>query len=207
MTTEKERMLAGKLYHAEDSELKQLRSHVKILVDDYNDHIHTKPDHALALLPNIFGHIGDNAYIEKGLFLDYGVNTHIGQNFFANTGLVLLDVAPIAIGHNVLFGPNVSLLTAGHPLDFEIRNEGLEFGLPITIKDNVWLGGNVMINPGITIGENAVIGSGTVVTKDIPANSIVVGNPGRVIRQINQADRDIWQAKKAEYLNSKLGAV
>ncbi|MBU6001551.1 sugar O-acetyltransferase, partial [Lactococcus lactis] len=163
-------MLTGKLYYAEDSELKQLRSHVKILVDDYNDQIHTKPDRALALATQHFWAIlVTMPILKKGCFWITVLTPH-RANFFANTGLVLLDVAPISIGHNVLFGPNVSLLTAGHPLDFEIRNEGLDFGLPITIKDNVWLGGNVTINPGITIGENAVIGSGTVVTKDIPAN-------------------------------------
>lgn len=182
--TEYFKMISGELYKADDVYLKVLRAHAKTIFEQYNlDTTLTKTDH-IGLLSSLFKHIGANATIEKPIYFDYGLNIFIGDNFFANYDCIFLDVAPITIGHNVLFGPRVSLYTAGHPTDVEKRNEGLEFGLPITIGDNVWIGGNSVINPGVTIGENSVIGAGSVVTKDIPPNVVAVGNPCRIIRHL-----------------------
>ncbi|CAM3112092.1 sugar O-acetyltransferase [Leuconostoc rapi] len=199
MSSQKEKMLNGQLYIGNDPELKNLSRRGRQLVDQYNSSLHFKEKETLLLLPKIFKSIGRASYIEKDLYVDYGSNTSIGDNFYANTRLVLLDVAEINIANNVLFGPNVSLLTAGHPIDMEIRNEGLEYGLPITIQDNVWLGGNVVVNPGVTIGTNSVVGSGAVVTKSIPSNSIAVGNPAKVLRKIDEHDRVLWREKREAY--------
>lgn len=199
MSSQKEKMLTGKLYIANDPELKKLSRTGRQIVDQYNNLLHLEENKALLLLPKIFKSIGIDSYIEKDLYVDYGSNTSIGEHFYANTRLVLLDVAEINIGNNVMFGPNVSLLTAAHPIDAAIRNEGLEYGLPINIHNNVWIGGNVVVNPGVTIGSNSIVGSGSVVTKDIPENSIVVGNPAKVLRKIDQHDRVIWNEKKEAY--------
>lgn len=205
MSSQKEKMLNGQLYIANDPDLKKLSSSGRRLVDQYNNLLHLEEKEALLLLPKIFKSIGHDSYIEKDLYVDYGSNTSIGKNFYANTRLVLLDVAEINIGNNVMFGPNVSLLTAAHPIDAEIRNEGLEYGLSINIQNNVWLGGNVVVNPGITIGSNSVIGSGSVVTKNIPENSIAVGNPARVLRVIDHHDRLLWNEKKEAYYEDMKG--
>lgn len=123
---------------------------------------------------------------------DYGKNIEVGENFFANYNCIILDVAKVTIGKNVMFAPNVSIYTAGHPIHPDSRNSGYEYGIPVTIGDNVWIGGSVVINPGVTIGNNVVIGSGSVVTKDIPDNVIAVGNPCRVIREITEEDRKYY---------------
>lgn len=126
------------------------------------------------------------AYLEPPFRCDYGANITLGKNFYANFNCVVLDVAPVVIGDNVLFAPNVQIYTAGHPLDVKSRvEEGIEFGTPITIGNNVWLGGGVIVCPGVTIGDNSVIGAGSVVTKDVPANVVAAGNPCRVIRTLD----------------------
>lgn len=182
--TEYFKMISGELYHADDLFLKVLRANAKTTYEKYNfDRTLTK-DERMGLLTSLFKHIGANVTIEAPFYFDYGLNIFIGDNFFANHDCIFLDVAPITIGNNVLLGPRVSLYTAGHPTDFETRKSGLEFGLPITIEDNVWIGGNTVINPGVTIGENSVIGAGSVVTKNIPANVVAVGNPCRIIRHL-----------------------
>ena len=130
-------------------------------------------------------------------YCDYGSHIEVGENFFANYNCTILDVAPVKIGDNVLFGPNVSLYTAGHPLHPVSRNSAYEYGISITIGDNVWLGGNVVVTPGVHIGNNVVIGAGSVVTKDIPDNMVAAGNPCRVIREITEED------KKYYYKNRK----
>lgn len=133
--------------------------------------------------------LGKNPWIESPFSCDYGSNLIIGDNFYANTNCTLLDCATITIGDNVLLGPNVSLYTSNHAFDAEERIEGLEQVLPISIGDNVWLGGSVTVVGGVTIGENTVFGAGSVVTKDIPANELAAGNPCRMIREITEADR------------------
>ncbi|ANU38824.1 sugar O-acetyltransferase [Vibrio scophthalmi] len=188
MKTEKQKMLAGEPYDAWDKTLYSERIECRKTLQQFNNAL---PDSAEwrdaidRLIPNSQG-----AYIEPPFRCDYGTNIEIGKNFFANFNCVVLDVAKVTIGDNVLFGPNIQLYAAGHPLDVQGRVEqGIEFGLPITIGDNVWLGGSVVVCPGITIGDNSVIGAGSVVTKDIPANVVAAGNPCRVIRPLQETDR------------------
>ncbi|MNC32530.1 Maltose O-acetyltransferase [compost metagenome] len=126
-----------------------------------------------------------DAYIEPSFRCDYGYNIFLGKNFYANFDCVILDVCPVHIGDNCMLAPGVHIYTATHPLDAETRNSGVEFGKPVTIGHNVWIGGRAVINPGVTIGDNVVVGSGSVVTKDIPANAVVAGNPARVIKMVD----------------------
>lgn len=130
------------------------------------------------------GTLGEGAWVRPPLFVDYGYQVHIGARSFINYGAVLLDVAPIIIGEDVQMGPNIQLLTPTHPLEAEPRRAKWEAARPITIGSNVWLGGGVIVCPGVTIGENSVVGAGAVVTRDLPANVLAVGNPARVIRQL-----------------------
>lgn len=144
------------------------------------------------LLKQILGKTGENVWIEAPFHCDYGYNIEVGENFFANYNLVILDVGKVKIGKNVQFAPNVAIYTAGHPVHPDSRNSGYEYGIDITIGDNVWLGGNTVVMPGVHIGNNVVIGGGSVVTKDIPDDVIAVGNPCRVIRKITEADRKYY---------------
>jgi acetyltransferase-like isoleucine patch superfamily enzyme len=182
--TEKEKMLAGEYYFSSDKELTKERTLAREQIYIFN---HSKPDaikERQRILRSLFGQTDGGVLVEPPFHCDYGYNIHVGKQFYANFNLVILDCAKVIIGDNVFFGPNVSLFTATHPLDAKRRNKGLEQALPITIGNNVWIGGNVVINPGVTIGDNAVIGSGSVVTKSIPAHSLAVGNPCRVIRSL-----------------------
>ena len=148
------------------------------------------------MIKNILGKTGEEICIEQPFRCDYGKNIEVGNNFFANYNCVILDVAKVTIGENVMFAPNVSIYTAGHPIHPESRNSGYEYGIPVTIGDNVWIGGNVVITPGVTIGNNVVIGAGSVVTKDIPDNVIAVGSPCRVLREITENDRKYYYKDK-----------
>lgn len=134
----------------------------------------------------------DGAFINPPFYCDYGFNIEVGKNFFANYNCTILDVAKVRIGDNCQMAPNVAIYTAGHPVHPETRNSGYEYGISVTIGNNVWIGGNSVICPGVTIGDNVVIGAGSVVTKDIPANVIAAGNPCRVIRQITDADKKCY---------------
>lgn len=144
------------------------------------------------LLKQILGKTGENVWIEAPFHCDYGYNIEVGENFFANYNLVILDVGKVKIGKNVQFAPNVAIYTAGHPVHPDSRNSGYEYGIDITIGDNVWLGGNTVVMPGVHIGNNVVIGGGSVVTKDIPDDVIAVGNPCRVRRKITEDDRKYY---------------
>lgn len=145
-----------------------------------------------AILQKLFGKTRGNFYVEPPFRCDYGYNIEIGDNFYANYNLVILDCARVKIGDNVFIAPNVGIYTAGHPIHSDLRNEGLEFALPIEIGNSVWIGGNVVINPGIKIGDNTVIGSGSVVTKNIPPNVLAVGNPCKVLRSITEDDKSYY---------------
>ena len=142
----------------------------------------------MKVLKSLFGK-SDHAFVNPPFYCDYGFNIEIGKNFFANYNCTIIDVAKVTIGDNCLFAPNVSIYTAGHPVHPDTRNSRYEYGKPVTIGDNVWIGGNAVVLPGVTIGSNCVIGAGSVVTRDVPPWSIAAGNPCRVIREITEADR------------------
>lgn len=183
--TEKEKMLDGQLYDANyDNELVNERQKCKNLCHEYNSLSPDKIEDRKNLLKQILGKTGEDFWIEQNFWCDYGYNIEIGENFYANHNCVMLDPAKITFGDNVFIAPNCGFYTAGHPLDFEQRNKGLEYAYPIKVGNNVWIGGNVCVMPGITIGNNVVIGAGSVVTKDIPSNSVAVGNPCKVIKKL-----------------------
>lgn len=181
--SEKEKMLAGELYFGNDLTLAAARRLAESLLLRFNT---SPPDRTLraAILGDLFGHLGENVTVQPSLRCDYGTNISIGRNTFVNNDCIFLDCNRITIGEDVQIAPRVQLYTAGHPLDPVIRRSGLEFALPITIAGNVWLGGGVIVCPGITIGENTVVGAGSVVTRDLPPNVLAVGNPARIVRQL-----------------------
>ncbi|PPG35854.1 maltose acetyltransferase [Pseudoclavibacter sp. RFBG4] len=183
--TMKQRMLAGELYHADDPELLAGAERAVRLQAEYNAAFPVDTERASGILAELVGGLGANVTVKAPLYVDYGSNITIGDGTFVNVGLVALDVTPITIGASCQIGPNVQLLTPTHPLDPEPRRAGYEAGAPITLGDNVWLGGGVIVCPGVTIGENTVVGAGAVVTKDLPANVVAVGNPARVIRSLD----------------------
>lgn len=188
----KDRMLAGLPYKAwmDGLSLERLENKKKIYA--FN---HLEPDRfeeKEKLLKEILGKTGEYVNIEAPFHCDYGYNIEVGENFFANYNFTVLDVGKVRIGANAQIAPNVSIYTAGHPVHPDSRNSGYEYGIDITIGDNVWIGGNVCILPGVTIGDNVVIGAGSVVTKDIPDNVIAAGNPCRILRTITEEDRDFY---------------
>lgn len=182
--SQKERMLAGELYLADDPELVADALRAAELSDRFNATSAAKPEERQAALAELVGELGENVEVRPPLRVDYGHHITIGPGTFVNFGAVMLDVGRITIGADVQLGPNVQLLTPTHPLDPEQRRAKWEAAQPITLGDNVWLGGGVIVCPGVTIGENTVVGAGAVVTRDLPANVVAVGNPARVIREI-----------------------
>lgn len=195
MTLERElkHMADGDLYY-QTPELLELRFKVRDLLYQYNRLNYRDLSGRKQLLSKIFKHIGHHCFVEIPFHIDYGINTTLGENFFANNNLTILDAAPVTIGNDVLIAPNVGIYTAGHALDPQVRRKtGAEFGLPVTIGNNVWLGANVTVTPGVTIGENSVIGAGSVVTKDIPANVLAYGDPAKVIRKLGKNDHNFYR--------------
>lgn len=188
--TEKEKMLQQQLYDANyNQDLIQERTQAKELCFDFNQTRPANVDQQQKIMHQLLGKINGNFEIKAPFWCDYGYNIKIGKNFFANHNTVILDEAKVTFGDNVFIAPNCGFYTAGHPLDYERRNQGLEYAYPITIGDNVWIGGGVHVMPGVTIGSNVVIGGGSIVVKDIPDNSVAVGNPCRVIRPITNEDK------------------
>ena len=188
--TEKEKMLANKMYDANyDAELLADRTKAKDLCYDYNNLRPSDEKGQQKILKRLLGKTGEHFCITAPFWCDYGYNIELGENFYANHNLVILDGAKVTFGDNVFVAPDCGFHTAGHPIDFERRNQGLEYAYPITVGSNVWIGAGVQVMPGVTIGENVVIGGGSVVVKDIPSNSVAVGNPCRVIRPITEADK------------------
>lgn len=200
--TEKEKMLKGMLYIAADEELGKEGIKAQMLTYEYNNTTVKQLERREEIRKELFKHIGKNSNIIPSFRCDYGCHISIGDDFFANYDCIIIDVCDVNIGNHVFLAPRVCIYTAAHPIDAEIRNTQLEYGKPVTIGNDVWVGGNTVINPGVTIGNNVVIGSGSVVTKDIPDNVIAVGNPCRVLRKITEEDKKYWEAKRQEYLNN-----
>ena len=195
MKSEKEKMISGKPYKAFDDELVNERRYAKELIFDFNSFRPNETINRNELIKRLLGKIGNSFIIEPPFRCDYGYNIEIGENFYSNYNLIILDCAKVLIGDNVMIGPNVSIYTAGHPVHYEIRNQGYEYTVPVSIGNNVWIGGNAVINPGVSIGDNSVIGSSSVVTKDIPDNVIAAGNPCKVLRGINEEDKLYYYKK------------
>ena len=189
---QKERMLAELPYNAWQDGLDKLRTECNLKVYEYNMLRPDEEEKAEELIKKILGKTGENILVLAPIHFDYGTNIEVGENFFANYNLTILDVAKVTIGDNVMLAPNVAIYTAGHPIHHIPRNRGYEYGIEVSIGDNVWIGGNSVILPGVHIGNNTVIGGGSVVTKDIPDNVVAAGNPCRVIREITDEDIDYY---------------
>jgi len=186
MKTEKEKMLAGELYNAEDSQLKSERRKARLMCKSYNE---SSDDQSLLrkeILRELIGGYSKGLVIEPPFFCDYGSNISIGEKVYFNFNCVVLDVNKVNIGSNTLFGPNVQIYSATHPMDHKIRAQWLELGKPITIGSDVWVGGGTIICAGVVIGDRTVIGAGSIVTRNIPSDVFAAGNPCRVIRKLDQ---------------------
>lgn len=183
--TEEEKMLAGELYDANyNKELFEKRIYAKELCKEFNDRNIRNLEEKKSILEKLFQKRIDTVLIEPNFYCDYGFNIHLGKNFYSNHNLVILDANKVEFGNNVFIGPNCGFYTSSHPLDYKTRNKGLEYAKPIKVGNNVWFGGNVCVLPGVTIGDNVVIGAGSVVNKDIPSNVVAVGNPCKVVKEI-----------------------
>ena len=185
-----ERRDRGMAYISDDSVMEQQKK-ARILTQKLNTMDRSDYKGIGEVVKELLGK-SEGAWINPPFYCDYGFNIEVGRNFFANYNCTMLDVAKITIGANCFMAPNVSIYTAGHPVHPDVRNAMLEYGMPVTIGDNVWIGGNVIICPGVTVGSNCVIGAGSVVTKDIPDWTIAAGNPCRVIRRITDEDRKYY---------------
>ena len=191
MTT-RERMQSGKLYFCTDEEIAKEQLECLEILYDYN---HTRPSESQKreqILKNLLAEIGENCYIEPPLHANWGKYTHFGNNVYANFNLTLVDDTDIFVGDNVMFGPNVIIATAGHPVIHRYGKKVAQFNIPVRIGKNVWIGAGAIVLPGVTIGDHSVIGAGSVVTKDIPPNVVAVGNPCRVLREINDRDKEYY---------------
>ncbi|GAB2546679.1 sugar O-acetyltransferase [Rufibacter soli] len=184
--TEKEKMLSGALYNALDKQLSEERVQARRYLKALNESPEDKPQERARILKALLPQTGEEVWIQPPFYCDYGTNITLGDKVFFNFNCVLLDVMPITIGNRTLLGPNVQIYTAMHPMNHQERATGLEFAKPISIGEDVWLGGSVVVCPGVTIGDRSVIGAGSVVTKDIPADVFAAGNPCRVIRSLKQ---------------------
>lgn len=186
---EKEKMLAGELFDPNyDENLVVERSRARNLCHEYNQIKPSNTEERTNLMRKLLGSTKETFWIEQYFWCDYGYNIEIGNNFYSNHNLVILDVAKVKFGDNVFIAPNCGFYTVGHPLDYKTRNTGMEYAKPIEVGDNVWIGGNVTVLPGVKIGNNSVIGAGSVVTKDIPANVVAVGNPCKPVKEIVEND-------------------
>ena len=184
MRSQKEKMLGGELYDPLDPQLSAERRRARLLSKALNDTRDDQQGERARLIRELIPDAGEGVWIEPPFFCDYGSNIRLGERVFFNFNCVVLDVAPVLIGSGVLFGPAVQVYGATHPLSAAERRKGLEAGRPVEIGDDVWVGGGTVICPGVRIGERAVIGAGSVVTKDIPAGVLAVGNPCRVVREV-----------------------
>lgn len=199
--TEKEKMQRQMLYDANyDTDLLQERMTAKELCYDFNHLRPSETEKQKKLMKRLLGKTKGAFCILAPFWCDYGYNIEIGENFFANHNTVILDGGKVVFGDNVFIAPNCGFYTAGHPIDTERRNQGLEYAYPITVGDNVWIGAGVQVMPGVTIGSNVVIGSGSIVVRNIPDNSVAIGNPCKVIREITEGDkRTCWDRISISY--------
>lgn len=184
----KTRIHSQKIYFCDDDDLVVEQTKCLDVVYDFNQTRPSEMTKRQQIMKTMFAEVGDNCYIEPPLHANWGINTHLGNNVYANFNLTLVDDTHIYIGDYVMIGPNVTIATAGHPVNPELRRRVAQFNIPVTIGNNVWIGANSVVLPGVTIGENSVIGAGSVVTKNIPANVVALGSPCRVIREIGEHD-------------------
>lgn len=188
--TEREKIHSGKIYQPMGDEILNEQLAYLDLMDEYNRTPRRLMKERAAMLPKLFAEVGENCFIESPYFGNWGGHhVHLGSNVYANAGLTLVDDTHIYIGDYTMIGPNVVLATAGHPIDPELRKQGLQYNMPVRIGKNCWLGAGVVVMPGVTIGDNTVIGAGSIVTKDIPSGVVAVGNPCRVLREVGEHDK------------------
>ena len=191
--TEREKIHSGKIYQPNDPAIMEEQLAYLDLMDEYNRTPRRLQAERAAMLKQLFAEVGENCYIESPYFANWGGrHVHLGSNIYANAGLKLVDDTHIYIGDYTMLGPNVVLATAGHPIDPDLRRQGLQYNMPVRIGKNCWLGAGVIVMPGVTIGDNTVVGAGSVVTKDLPANVVAVGNPCKVVRPIGEKDREFY---------------
>lgn len=182
--TEYEIMISGGMYSPGDSELVRLRTNARLLTEEYNKTSVTQSEERKAILRKLFGGCGESINIEPDFHCDYGCNIYVGENFYANFGCVILDVAEVRIGKDCMLAPHVGIYAATHPIEPDLRNSGKELGKAVTIGDNCWIGGRAIINPGVTLGDNVVVASGAVVTRNFGSNIVIGGNPARILKEI-----------------------
>lgn len=190
--TAKEKMKSGEVYFCTDEALMKEQTACLEKLYDFNATRPSEGKKRAALLKELLAEVGENCYVEPPLHANWGCHTHFGKNVYANFNLTLVDDTDIFVGDSVMFGPNVTVATAGHPIDPALRLKVGQFNIPVRIGNNVWIGANSVILPGITIGDNSVIGAGSIVTKDIPENAVAVGNPCRVLRPISERDKEYY---------------
>lgn len=187
-----EEMKSGGIYFCDDTELMAYQADCMEAQYDYNSTRPHEHKRRSEIMKRMFAQVGEGCYFEPPIRASWGIHTHFGKNVYANFNLTLIDDTDIYIGDNVMFAPNVVVSTAGHPILPELRERVAQFNIPIHIGSNVWIGASTVILPGVTIGDNTVIGAGSVVTRDIPANVVAVGNPCRVLREISDRDREFY---------------
>lgn len=186
MSSEKEKMIAGEMYDPLDEELVKDRIRTRLLIKALNETREDDTTERSRIFKELIPNAGPDLWLQPPFYCDYGYNMHVGERVFFNFNCVVLDVAPVTIGSRTMFGPNVQIYTATHPLNYKERSSGREYAKPIAIGEDVWIGGSAVICPGVTIGDRTVIGAGSVVTKDIPADVFAAGNPCKIIKQIDQ---------------------
>lgn len=194
--TEEEKIFAGKLFSPGDDDLRALKLKCHNLCTEYNTFYENETEERNSIIKEIFSEIGEGSFLQGPIYIHYGCHTKIGKRFFGNFNLTIQDDAPVTIGDNCNFGPNVTIVTPLHPLIVSERvsviiegeSKRVCYAKPVTVGNDCWFGANVVVCPGVTIGDGVVIGAGSVVTKDIPSNVVAVGNPCRVLREITEKD-------------------
>ncbi len=198
--TEREKIHSGQIYFPTDESIMIEQLAYLDKMDEYNAIPRKFQDKRSAMLKELFAEAGENCYIESPFYANWGGHhVHLGRNVYANYGATFVDDTHVYIGDYTMLGPNVTIATAGHPIDSYLRQRSLQYNLPVRIGKNCWLGAGVIVMPGVTIGDNTVIGAGSIVTRDIPANVVAVGNPCRVLREVGEHDRQYyWRDKKID---------